>query len=126
MAKKDTLFGISVKYYADGKLWPIIAQANPGVDPKDLPVGGTIRVPDPDKVLSRDAPDAPPVPDRIAPVPPPAGTEYLVEEGDSLWRIAEKTLGQGSQYKKILDANRDLLRGDEKNVHAGMKLKIPR
>jgi hypothetical protein len=33
--------------------------------------------------------------------------EYRVQSGDSLWRIAKKFYGRGSQWQKIYEANRD-------------------
>ncbi|MCU0725837.1 MAG: LysM peptidoglycan-binding domain-containing protein [Planctomycetes bacterium] len=120
VVKKDTLYSIAAKYYGDGKLWRVIVQANPDVDPKDLTVGLTLRIPDPERVLSRDAPDRTP-----APIPAAANV-YVVQKGDSLWKIAEKTLGSGVHHKKILDANLDVLEGNGENLQAGMRLKIPR
>lgn len=50
-------------------------------------------------------------------------TEYTVQEGDTAWKIAQKTLGNGAEYKKILDAN-GLKESD--NLKIGAKLKIPK
>jgi nucleoid-associated protein YgaU len=119
IAKKETFYSVAAKYYRDGKLWPIIAQANPGVDPNDLTVGMTIRIPDPDRVLARDAPD------RDAATAAVPSDIYVVQEGDNLWKIAVKTHGNGAYSKKILDANPDVLTGNGENIHAGMKLKLP-
>jgi nucleoid-associated protein YgaU len=49
---------------------------------------------------------------------------YTVQEGDSLWRIAELELGAGQHYTKIRDLNQDVLRGGD-TVMAGMILKLP-
>jgi LysM repeat protein len=48
---------------------------------------------------------------------------YTVEEGDSLWLIAEKMLGDGKRYTDIAAAN-DL--DDEDTITAGTELKIPK
>lgn len=49
--------------------------------------------------------------------------EYTVVKDDTYWKIAMKVYGDGSQYKKILDANnleQDTL------LEVGQKLKIPK
>ena len=49
--------------------------------------------------------------------------EYVVQEGDTAWSIAQKVLGNGAEYQKILDAN-NLKETD--TISVGTKLKIPR
>ena len=46
-----------------------------------------------------------------APAPSPAVTEnktHTVQKGDTLWAIAKKYYGNGSQYPKIVSANPDI------------------
>lgn len=50
-------------------------------------------------------------------------TEYVVQKGDTAWTIAQKVLGNGAEYQKILDAN-NLKESD--TIDVGTKLKIPR
>ena len=52
---------------------------------------------------------------------------YVVQKGDSLSTIAAKPeiYGKGSQWRRIFDANRGLLKSSDR-VRAGMTLKIPR
>ena len=50
-------------------------------------------------------------------------TEYVVQEGDTAWKIAQKTLGNGAEYQKILDANN---MKETDTISVGSKLKIPR
>ncbi|BED91721.1 MAG: LysM peptidoglycan-binding domain-containing protein [Candidatus Improbicoccus pseudotrichonymphae] len=47
--------------------------------------------------------------------------EYIVKPGDTLWSIAQKFLGRGQDYRKIINKNSML--GNE--IYAGQKLKIP-
>ena len=49
---------------------------------------------------------------------------YEVLEGESLWKIAKKSYGQGHRWEEIYRANRDVLRSPDQ-VAAGMKLRIP-
>jgi nucleoid-associated protein YgaU len=55
---------------------------------------------------------------------PKQSAEYVVREGDSLWRIAAEQLGDGSRYKAISELNADILK-DEDNLVVGMRLKLP-
>ena len=52
----------------------------------------------------------------------PAGKQYLVKEGDSLWQIATDQLGNGSRYKEIAQLNTI---EDENSLRVGTTLKIP-
>ncbi|MGN0135748.1 LysM peptidoglycan-binding domain-containing protein [Anaerotignum sp.] len=50
-------------------------------------------------------------------------TEYTIQEGDTMWTIAQKTLGNGAEYQKILDAN-GMKESDP--LKPGNKIKIPK
>ncbi len=55
----------------------------------------------------------------------PAGNrEYVVQQGDRLWEIAERFLGDGKRYPELVKANRKVL-SDPDHVPAGVVLKIP-
>lgn len=53
------------------------------------------------------------------------GGRYVVRDGDSLWRIAARQLGDGARYTEIAKLNADIL-DDEDCLTAGMRLKMPR
>lgn len=55
----------------------------------------------------------------------PEMVEYTVVKGDTLGGIARKVYGRASAWKKIQDANADLLKG-KTLIRPGMKLQIPR
>ena len=50
--------------------------------------------------------------------------QYVVRQGDSLWRIAAKQFGDGSRYREIAELNADILE-DEDFLSVGMRLKLP-
>lgn len=65
------------------------------------------------------------------PVPPEvAGTfeTYVVQKGDSLWSIASKpeVYGKASQWRRLFEANRELLKGSPDRLRPGMTLQVPR
>ena len=56
----------------------------------------------------------------------PAGTVvHTVKKGETLGHIARQYYGKSSQWKPILEANRDVLPSASK-LQPGMKLKVPR
>ena len=67
-------------------------------------------------------------PEPEAPVDPAAGQQkgnaYTVKSGDTLFRIAEEAYGDGNEYPKIFEANRDLLDSPD-HILPGQELRIP-
>jgi nucleoid-associated protein YgaU len=49
---------------------------------------------------------------------------YIVQQGDSLWKIAASQLGDGSRYKEIVKLNAGIL-NNEDDIAVGMRLKMP-
>lgn len=49
---------------------------------------------------------------------------YEVKNGDSLWKIAARVLGDGGRYHEIAKLNADTL-SDEDSLQVGMRLRIP-
>lgn len=70
------------------------------------------------------APDRPSSPGKAAPTGPPT-VDYVVERGDSLWRIAELHLGDGNRYPEIVDLNTKLLRRGPDFIRQGWTIKLP-
>jgi len=66
---------------------------------------------------------APKLPSTNDTKPKPSG-EYVVKEGDNLWRIAAAKLGDGNRYKEISKLNADIVK-DEDTLVVGMRLKLP-
>ena len=51
-------------------------------------------------------------------------TEYIVKDGDSLWQISVKLLGDGNRYHEIIKQNKKIIQ-DVENISVGIHLKIP-
>jgi len=52
------------------------------------------------------------------------GGTYTVQKGDSLSKIAKQELGDANAWKKIFEANRDVLEDPDK-IFPGQTLKLP-
>jgi nucleoid-associated protein YgaU len=59
-----------------------------------------------------------------APEAPTSGRTYTVKSGDSLSKIAQREYGDASQWKKIHEANRDIIKNPDL-IHPGQTLKLP-
>jgi nucleoid-associated protein YgaU len=52
-------------------------------------------------------------------------TRVVVGKGESLWDIAARMFGDGEQYIRIIEANREQLGGDPNKIYPGMTLDMP-
>lgn len=50
---------------------------------------------------------------------------YTVRRGDSLWAIAEKLWGDGSRWRELYRANKDIIGGDPGLIYPGQEFTIP-
>lgn len=50
--------------------------------------------------------------------------EYVIQPGDTLWKIAEREYGKGTQWKRIYDFNRDVISNPDR-PKKGAKIRIP-
>lgn len=60
-------------------------------------------------------------------VTPPQTVEvkyYEIVKGDNLWKIAQNFYGDGNQYQKIFEANREVIK-DPDLIFPGQKIRIP-
>jgi tetratricopeptide (TPR) repeat protein len=55
----------------------------------------------------------------------PAGSPIKVGKGDSLWTIATRVFGDGEQYIRLIEANRDRIGRDPDKIYPGMTLDLP-
>ena len=50
-------------------------------------------------------------------------TDYIIEDGDSFWKIAQEQLGDGNRYTEILRLNPAI--SEDQTLIIGTKIKIP-
>jgi nucleoid-associated protein YgaU len=113
----------------DAKLWQAIARSNPLVTPDRLKVGVTVlKVPlDPSNiqgVVVDGADGASETPEANVEGSAAAERTYVVERDDTLWSISRKVYGRGSEWRRIYDANRSIIKDADRPL-AGATLRIP-
>lgn len=116
----DSLWNIAQQHLGDGKRYPEIAQLNYGVQQADghtltsdhwLNAGWELKLP-------ADANTATP-------------TQHTVQPGESLWQVAQSTLGDGDRYMELFDANQGKPQADGQSLtdpgvlRPGWVLEIP-
>lgn len=64
--------------------------------------------------------------DNIAGEKPATNVDYyVIEKGDSLWKVAQKMYNDGSQYERIFSENREVIK-DPDLIFPGQKIRIPK
>ncbi len=53
------------------------------------------------------------------------GGQYIVQDGDNLWRVAAVQLGDSMRYKEIIKLNPDALKDENAILQIGMHLNLP-
>lgn len=100
----------------------------PSVEPAALPQQGIAQVSATNAGALREkltAPQQTPKPAEKPAEKPVEFIRYTVKSNDTLWKIAQQHLGDGSKYKTIVTLNKDTLRSEDA-IYAGMELKLPK
>ncbi|VEB23021.1 LysM domain/BON superfamily protein [uncultured Avibacterium sp.] len=50
---------------------------------------------------------------------------YVIQKGDTLWKIAEKAYGNGAKYTAIVEANKEVIKDADK-IFPGQKIRLPK
>lgn len=50
---------------------------------------------------------------------------YIIKKGDTLWKIAESTYGNGAKYTAIVNANKEVIKDADK-IFPGQKIRLPK
>lgn len=105
VAPGDELWSLAQRYYGSGTQWRQIVQANPALaaDPTaDLIEGSEL----------------------VIAVPSGPTEAYVVRPGDTLWALAERTLGSGERYPELQRLNAGLVAAPD-HIEVGWTLQLP-
>jgi len=118
----DTLSELAQQHLGSMRSWPALMAANRDrlPDERSLQPGMVLALPrpaaaPPRRVSRRDS-------DRGGTSPP--SNTYTVVSGDTLWRVAERKLGDGTRYHEIYHANRNHMTSVD-DLHVGQQLVLP-
>jgi nucleoid-associated protein YgaU len=110
----DDFASLAQRYYGSQAEATRLQLANEGVRPADLRPGDTIWVPVEAGRTTR----------AMSAGGWRPGELYVVQSGEILGTIAQKVYGSAREWRRIFNANRDVL-SDPDTLRAGMKLRIP-
>ncbi len=109
----DSLSAISEKTYGSQDFWPVLARVNNIANPNIIYAGNNLELPSKDKASEIKA--------------QMTQTAYQVQSGDTLFLVAQKMYGDGSQWVRIDVANHvGRLPNGNPLIFAGNTLIIPR
>ena len=114
----ENLSDIAYKYYNDGNDWRIIRDANPQLITRNGTIiqGSKILIPN-KQVLKKQQ-------NNLATMVRSTQREIIVKPGQTLSGLAQKHLGNSSDWDELLKANRDKISRPEQ-LRAGMTLRLP-
>jgi nucleoid-associated protein YgaU len=117
----ETLYGIARAYYGSGMHWRVLAEVNQlGDGGTPLRVGQHLEIPPLDGPrLASTGPASPPTEPG-----PTGGDTYVIQPGDTWWRIATEQLGNGNEWPVIARANPEV--DVSRPLQVGQRLIIPR
>jgi nucleoid-associated protein YgaU len=129
----ETFASIARTVYGNGKYYKKLIDANPNVNPNRLKVGTDIVIPElttseSSATASASTSDSTPAPNTQTGAPKtPADpkTTYIVQSSDTLEKIARKLYGDGAQWDKIYEANKDVIGPNPSKLKLNMVLRLP-
>jgi LysM repeat protein len=127
IASGDTLAGISQRLYGDARYASAIEAANQGINPRALKIGQQIVIPDKTAVVRPPAAPAVVAPGAPTPAAPaaPQTKVYEVQKNDTLIGVARRIYGDAAMYRKIYEANQDILTSPNATLRVGQRLRLP-
>ena len=111
----DTPSSIAAQWFGDANQVSLVLKANPNLDPTQLQIGDTLRLPPKNFRLWTVVASPEEGKPRI----------HIVQSGETLSHIAQAAYGQGSRWTEIYEANKTLIGADPRNLKVGMELRIP-
>ncbi len=126
----DTMASLAVNYYGDEKYTKFLINSNPQLtNPTRLRVGTTVLIPsrpaDRTLLAATHQPKSPTPKKRTPTVKKPSTRSYTVKSGDSFYSIARDVLGDASQWQKLFELNKAVVKGDARKLQIGQVIQLP-
>jgi nucleoid-associated protein YgaU len=121
----ETFFTISQAAYGSSRYWKRIVDANPQVNPNRLRIGTTINIPDLHASAPISTQSAQPAALTQSKADLDPTTSYRVQPSDTLEGIARKLYGDGQQWQRLYDANKDAIGANPARLKVDMVLRLP-
>ena len=114
----ETLSSIAKAVYGEARQYKAILAANPGLDATKMRPGTVLQLPPVSKVKqsAKSADAASAVSD---------SKNYVVQQGDSLYKITRKLYGTGERQDELYQMNKQVIGPDSTRLKPGMVLKLP-
>ncbi|MFC1627418.1 LysM peptidoglycan-binding domain-containing protein [Patescibacteria group bacterium] len=124
VSQGEHLWSIAEKYYGTGYNWTDIAAENGLLNANVVTEGQELTIPKKavkmvDLVKTEQAQKTESSGDTIL------RDEYIVQTGDSLWDISVRAYGDGYQWTKVWESNKDVMPNPDL-IETGMALRLPR
>ena len=123
VSQGEHLWSIAEKYYDSGYNWVDIAKENKLYAPYVVTLGQELTIPQTAQIAV-DKPQVKAV-QETATQDSILSDQYTVVKGDTLWKIAVRAYGDGYQWTKVYQANKDQI-SDPNVIEKEMTLKLPR
>ena len=126
---RDDLYKIAKKYYGDVSKWLLIFNANKDkiLDRNSLRIGTELIIPEDRTVSPKTKTEATtPQLSQVIQIEDakPTAKKHVVQQGDTLYKLAVKYYNDGTKWNKIFDANKKTLK-NQKDLSIGQELEIP-
>lgn len=117
VALEDNFSTLAARYYGSQSYAGFLVNANPNIDPRRMKIGSRVKIPplNSNETTARARNDAREVGTR----------HYSVQEGDSLYAIADAKLGTGARWNEIYALNKALIGADPSRLTVGVVLVLP-
>lgn len=127
--QRDDLYKIAKKYYGDASKWLLIFNANKDkiFDRNSLKIGTELIIPEDKTVSPKTRTEAAtPQLSQVIQIKDAKSTakKHIVQQGDTLYKLAVKYYNDGTKWNKIFDANKKGLK-NQKDLTIGQELEIP-
>ncbi|MCY3003897.1 MAG: LysM peptidoglycan-binding domain-containing protein [Planctomycetota bacterium] len=118
----DSFKSLARTYYGSELQVALLRSANEGVDDTKLAVGERVNVP---VRLANESVPAVKTGEQGKTASAWTGGLYTVQKGDVLGTISKTVYGSTKHWRRIYDANRDVIGDDPNRLKVGMQLRIP-